>query len=39
MESTVSNEMEAVYEMLRDIKKGVGRDGCLLLLGSEIPTP
>jgi len=38
-ESKVSDEMEAVREMLRDIKKGPSPNGCLLLPESEIPTP
>ena len=37
-ESEISNEMEAVNEMLKDIKKGPGRAACLPLLESEIPT-
>jgi RIO-like serine/threonine protein kinase len=38
-ESKFSNEMEAVCEMLRDIKKGPSPNGCLSLPQSEIPTP
>jgi RIO-like serine/threonine protein kinase len=37
-ESEISNEMEAVCEMLQDINKRSGRDSCLRLPESEIPT-
>jgi serine/threonine protein kinase len=37
-ESKVSDEMEAVCEMLQDIKKGPSSSGCLPLPESEIPT-
>lgn len=38
-ESKVSDEMEWVRQMLRDIRKGQSPGGCLPLPGSEIPTP
>ena len=37
-ESEISNEMEAICEMLHDIKTRSGRGGCLPLPASEIPT-
>ena len=36
-EYEISKEMEAIHEMLRDIKKGPGRAGYLPLPESEIP--
>ena len=38
-ECKVSNEMEVVHEMLRDIRKGQDPGGCLPLRGSEILAP
>jgi len=37
-ESKVSDEMEAVRQMLWDIKKGTGPNGCLPIPASEIAT-
>ena len=37
-ESEIANEMEAVREMLRDIKTGSDRGDCLPLPACEIPT-
>lgn len=38
-EPEISNEMEAVHEMLLDIKKGLNHGGCLPLPETEIPAP
>jgi RIO-like serine/threonine protein kinase len=38
-EYKVSNEMEAIREMLRDIRKGQSPGGCLPLPSGEIPAP
>jgi serine/threonine protein kinase len=38
-ECKVSNEMEAIHEMLQDIRKGQSPGGCLPLPGGEIPAP